>query len=249
MEQTPRLGETVRSRLSPWVGRKITVLDAGCGFWTPVDFGEQAYVVGLDLDEHALRRNGKLDERLVGDVETYPLPGNHFDVVLCQHVLEHLNDPDRALANMRQALKPGGWLALVFPNRWSLKGMAARLTPHAAHELGYRVLFGEGWATPYETRFAPSVSAEGIRGFATREGLRVITLEPHAGDWGHLLRQHSPILGSAWLLAERLAQVLTLGAVSPDRREFIAILADPRLEEVGSRAQRVGGGSVTPTRP
>jgi SAM-dependent methyltransferase len=232
MEHVLRLDETVRSRLSHWVGRDINVLEAGCGSRSPVDFGEHAHVVGLDIDKNAVCKNDKLDEKLIGDLETYPLPAETFDLIFCRFVLEHLNDPERALANMRRALRPGGWLALVFPNRWSLKGVVTRLTPHSLHVLGYRMLFGKGSAIPYETRFAPSVSSEGIRHFAEREGLRVVTLEPHPGDWDWLLRKHSPVLGRVWLLAERIVQALTLGRASPSRRECIAILADERPEGV-----------------
>lgn len=204
------------------------MLEAGCGSWSPFDFGERAHVIGLDIDEEAIRRNTKLDDALVGDLESYPLPVNHFDLIFCRYVIEHLSDPDRALANMRRALKPGGWLALVFPNRWSLKGIATRLTPLWVHKLGYRLFFGKEAPTPHETRFRPSVSAKGIRRFAGREGLEVVTLEEHPGSWGWLLRKHSPLLGGTWLLAERIVQALTLGRVSPNRREFLAVLADVR---------------------
>jgi hypothetical protein len=136
------------------------------------------------------------------------------------------------IANMRRALKPGGWLAHMFPNRWSLKGMVARLTPHSFHVLGYRVLFGKASATPYETRFEWPVSTRGIWQFAEREGLRVVTLEPHPGDWDWLLRKHAPVLGRLLLLAERVVQALTLGRANPNRREFIAILADAQFEGV-----------------
>jgi SAM-dependent methyltransferase len=234
MEQTLRFDETVRSLLSHWIGRDISVLEAGCGARSPVDFGDLAHVVGLDIDEAALRKNDKLDEALVGDLETYPLPAETFNVVFCRYVLEHLKDPERALTNMRRALKPGGWLTLIFPNRWSLKGVVTRLTPLSIHKLGYRVLFRRGGATPHETHFSPSVSVRGIHSFAERENLRIVTFDGHPGNLGWLLRKHSPIVGGLWLLAERIVQVLTLGRASPYRREFIAILADPRPETLAS---------------
>ena len=229
-----RFDETVRLRLSPWIGQHIKVLEAGCGARSSVDFGDRAYVVGLDIDEAAVAKNERLDEALVGDLETYPLPAETFDLVFCRFVLEHLRDPDRALANMRRALKPGGWLMLMFPNRWSLKGMVARLTPHSVHVLGYRAVFRKASATPYETRFEHSVSTRGIRQFAEREGLRIVTLEAHPGDWDWLLRKHAPVFGRLLLLAERLVQVLTLGRVNPQRREFIAVLADSQSENLAS---------------
>jgi SAM-dependent methyltransferase len=220
------------------------VLEAGCGSRSPVDFGEQAHVVGIDLDETALEKNESIDERIVGDLESYPLPSQAFELVFCRYVLEHLRNPDRALANMRQALKPGGWLVLVFPNRWSLKGLVTRLTPHLVHRFGYRLFFGRG--SPCETCFGRSVSISGIRAFAEREQLRVETIEAHAGNFGWLLRKHSPLLGGIWLLAERLAQVLTLGRMSPDRREILAVLADVRSEvELRPRYVRGHSGGVS----
>ncbi len=130
----------MRLRLSPWIGRDIKVLEAGCGATSPIGFGNRAHVVGLDVDREAMSRNDGLDETIVGDLERYPLPAEAFDIVFCRYVLEHLRDPEHALANMRQALRAGGWLMLIFPNRRSLKGLVTRLTPHSLHRLGYRVL-------------------------------------------------------------------------------------------------------------
>ena len=47
-------------------------------------------MVGLDISPSALDRNRLLDDRIVGDLETYPLPRKAFDVVVCWDVLEHL---------------------------------------------------------------------------------------------------------------------------------------------------------------
>ncbi len=41
------------------------------------------------------------------------LAGDGYDVALCGHVLEHLDDPAPALAALRRALRPGGALLLV----------------------------------------------------------------------------------------------------------------------------------------
>jgi ubiquinone/menaquinone biosynthesis C-methylase UbiE len=99
-----RFDETVRLRLSPWIGRDIKVLEAGCGARSVVTLGDLAYVVGLNIDEAAVAKNEKLDEALVGDLQTYPLPAETFDLVFCRFVLEHLKDPERALARGRDRL-------------------------------------------------------------------------------------------------------------------------------------------------
>ena len=43
-----------------------------------------------------------------GDAHTLPFPDDRFDVVYCRYVLEHVQDPQRVLEEMRRVLKPGG---------------------------------------------------------------------------------------------------------------------------------------------
>ena len=49
------------------------------------------------------------------DVMEIPFPDDHFDFVLCCHVLEHVSDENRALAELRRVLKPGGYGVLQTP--------------------------------------------------------------------------------------------------------------------------------------
>ena len=83
-------------------------------------------IVGLELDPVA----GKLAESwcervLVGDVERMELdlePAS-FDVILCGDILEHLRDPQAALARWRGLIGPGGTLVLSTPNvaNWAIR--------------------------------------------------------------------------------------------------------------------------------
>lgn len=43
------------------------------------------------------------------------LPNGSFDVVVCNHVLEHVRDYQRALAELRRVLRPGGLLIRSLP--------------------------------------------------------------------------------------------------------------------------------------
>ncbi len=49
------------------------------------------------------------------DVTAMDLPDNSFDVILCNHVLEHVNDIDKAFSEILRVLKPGGWAILMVP--------------------------------------------------------------------------------------------------------------------------------------
>lgn len=49
--------------------------------------------------------------------EPFPYPDNHFDVVICMEIIEHLlHDPMAMLVEIRRVLKPGGALVLTTPN-------------------------------------------------------------------------------------------------------------------------------------
>ena len=49
------------------------------------------------------------------DIHEMPFRENQFDVVLCNHVLEHVNDDFQALSEIRRVMKPGGWAILLVP--------------------------------------------------------------------------------------------------------------------------------------
>jgi SAM-dependent methyltransferase len=53
------------------------------------------------------------EERI--DIMDIPRPDETFDVILCNHVLEHVADDHRAMRELRRVLKTGGWAILQSP--------------------------------------------------------------------------------------------------------------------------------------
>jgi SAM-dependent methyltransferase len=49
------------------------------------------------------------------DITDIKYPDNCFDVIYCSHVLEHVPDDRKAMAEFYRVLKPGGWAILQVP--------------------------------------------------------------------------------------------------------------------------------------
>ncbi len=105
-------GWAVREPLARWLEAEgqaaagLRVLDVGCGVKPYFPFFATAReYVGVDLveTEHA---------DLVGSVEQLPVEDGAFDIVLCIQVLEHVDDPARAIRELHRVTRPGGRVLL-----------------------------------------------------------------------------------------------------------------------------------------
>lgn len=51
------------------------------------------------------------------DIHQIPFPENSFDVVFCNHVLEHVEDHVKAMTELYRVLRPGGWAIIQSPQQ------------------------------------------------------------------------------------------------------------------------------------
>lgn len=113
--------------------------------YPPVVFG----ILNPNLWDVIERVQGIID--VFGDGHVLPVRDASFDTVLSFEVLEHVDDPERCVAEISRVLRPGGRLLMTVPFSAPLHQM------------------------PYDfRRFTPS----GIRALMERHGLEVETLEP-----------------------------------------------------------------------
>jgi SAM-dependent methyltransferase len=120
------------------------VLDVGCGRGMygedPVPIrreqrifkGKCARVIGIDVDLAGVD-NPYLDEFRRIDGPSWPTQDDSVDLVVCDSVIEHLEDPESFFREAHRTLKPGGHLCLRTPNVRSYIGLISRLTPNRLH--------------------------------------------------------------------------------------------------------------------
>ena len=60
---------------------------------------------------------------ITADAYQPPFPDVFFDIVVCNHVWEHLSDPMNMLKAIRKILKPGGVLIVATPSRYRISNL------------------------------------------------------------------------------------------------------------------------------
>jgi SAM-dependent methyltransferase len=119
-----RVAAVIRAHPAPGA-----ILDVGCGRGLMLaELARRGWrAVGVEMSDTASRHAREvlgLDVR-VGDLADCQFPSASFDVVTLFHVLEHLPDPDAALAEARRVVRADGRLLVEVPNFGSLQSRLA----------------------------------------------------------------------------------------------------------------------------
>ena len=107
---------TIRHLVARGIGPGWRCLEVGGGLgsitrWLSERVGAQGWVLTTDIDTRHLRSFvGSNVEVREHNILVDPVPDASFDLAYARLVLEHLADPDAAIARMVAALRPGGWL-------------------------------------------------------------------------------------------------------------------------------------------
>jgi SAM-dependent methyltransferase len=139
-----------RGLVEPFLARYATegrVLNIGSGIETYRRYFPNQ--VSVDIDPAK-----KPD--IVGDVHHLPIADESFDMVVCTTVLEHVQDPKQAVAEMRRVLKTGGTLLLTIPFTFPMHGVPTdfwRVTEYGMRELlkDFTITEIEAHGRPFET--------------------------------------------------------------------------------------------------
>ncbi len=127
-EYEDRVEAIALKRLLPEVGLLLLELGAGAGRNTPRYTGFERVVL-LDYShtqlEQAQARLGRSDKYVYVAADVYRLPfvNGLFDAATMIRTLHHMADAPKALAQVRNALQPGGVFILEFASKLNLKSI------------------------------------------------------------------------------------------------------------------------------
>jgi SAM-dependent methyltransferase len=91
------------------------VLDVGCGVGHSYERLAPRETVGVDVDAYSLA--GQDRDTVVADMRALPFEDQSFESVIASHSVEHVPDPERAVAEAARVLMPTGVAVFVTPNR------------------------------------------------------------------------------------------------------------------------------------
>jgi ubiquinone/menaquinone biosynthesis C-methylase UbiE len=117
-------------RTLSFIGSEKDILDLGCGEGITLEKVLHRFpgrhVLGIDYAEEKVRicREHHLPARQ-GSAYALDLEDQSWDCCLLLEVIEHLEDPGKALREVHRVLRKGGLFLLIFPHDWLFK--AARL--------------------------------------------------------------------------------------------------------------------------
>ncbi len=82
--------------------------------WATASLGD-AELVGSEYLPDPMHRTRLGRDLRHEDLEALSFPSRSFDVIACNDVLEHVDQPDRAIGELARVMRPGGTLLLTVP--------------------------------------------------------------------------------------------------------------------------------------
>ena len=125
------------------VGKSVLDIASGEGYGSALLAKLAKSVVGVDISvdtvEYASQAYQTYENLkfMVGSCESIPLPEKSIDVVVSFETIEHHDQHERMVREIKRVLKPGGMLIISSPNRLTYSDEANYSNPFHVKELYY----------------------------------------------------------------------------------------------------------------
>ncbi len=103
--------------------KRVLDLAFGEGYGSKMLATSAASVVGIDIDENAVRHantkyGSKTLQFIPGSITAVPITDDHsFDVIVCFEAIEHIEDQEKLLSEVKRLLRPAGVFIVSTPNK------------------------------------------------------------------------------------------------------------------------------------
>jgi ubiquinone/menaquinone biosynthesis C-methylase UbiE len=103
-------------------GKNVLDIACGEGFGANLLAAGAAHITAVDIDAKVIQKARKkyrsaAIDFLVGNAEKIPCPDASFDLVVSFETIEHLDNQDKMLTEIKRVLKPDGILLISTPNK------------------------------------------------------------------------------------------------------------------------------------
>jgi 2-polyprenyl-3-methyl-5-hydroxy-6-metoxy-1,4-benzoquinol methylase len=111
----------IREKFIKILNKTKSLADLGCGLGGNAIVFQQINprleYTGIDISEEAIAKAQKINKSkkikfLVNDLEKNTLPKDHFTLIYCSQLIEHIKDDEKFLLNINQSLKTKGDLLI-----------------------------------------------------------------------------------------------------------------------------------------
>ncbi len=209
-----------------------SVLEAGGGSSSHLPLPAGAKITTIDISPEQLAANDYATERLLGDLQTFDYGTRRYNLIIAWDVLEHLSEPEAALARFADILEPGGRLLVVGPQRYTLKGLITRASPHPLHVAFYRYVLGSPDAgkpghPPFPAYLAPAAEPNRIAAFIEARGLEIDRFVGYESSHVGALAERGALLIGLYRAAEWLLSIATAGRYRRGMTDFFMIARKP----------------------
>lgn len=156
------------------IGRSGKILDVGCGdgeIMEALETGSNYECSGIEFKKEIVRQGKNKGLNIVyGTLETTKVfRSSTFDLLIMNHLIEHLEKPEITLKKAYLLLKPGGWISGETPNSKSIE----------------RILLQKKWAGYHIPRHLQIFSSHNIDKFLKSIGFSKIVIKKSytPGQW------------------------------------------------------------------